>query len=67
MRRGVQCVPKWFSRLALIFHQSVASVVCRVSRMFDALSQLDSVQLKQRNIKEFAPVSGIVCGHDLPR
>ena len=31
---------------------------------FDALSQLDPVRLKQRHIKEVAPVSRIIGRHD---
>jgi hypothetical protein len=37
----------------------------RVFRVLDALPQPCPARLKQRDIEEFAPVSGNVCGHDL--
>jgi hypothetical protein len=49
---------------ALVIPQNDESVFDCVFRLFDALSQPHSVGLKQRDVKEFAPVSGIDCGHD---
>jgi len=51
---------------ALVIHQNVETVSdCKFCAL-DALSQPHSVGFEQRNVKEFAPVSGIVCGHNLP-
>jgi len=47
----------------LAIHQQVEPVIDGVLGELDALSQPHSIRLKQRHVKEFAPVSGIGCGH----
>src|SRR6266851_10441427 len=41
------------------------SPVDRIRRVFHALSQVDSVRLKQCNIKKFAPAFGVIRSHDV--
>jgi hypothetical protein len=47
----------------LAIHQQVEPVIDGVLGELDTLSQPHSIRLKQRHVKEFAPVSGIGCGH----
>jgi hypothetical protein len=47
----------------LLAHQKVKALVDSIPGAFDALSQLDPVRLKQRHIKEVAPVSRIIRRH----
>jgi hypothetical protein len=48
-----------------VFEQFFHSPVNRIRRVFHALSEVDSVRLKQCNIQEFAPVFGVIRGHDV--
>jgi hypothetical protein len=55
---------KGSSVLALVVRQDVESLGDGLFRMLDALPQSRPAGLEQRNVEEFAPIYGGICGHE---